>query len=497
MFGVGKIGYLLYPITHFFIFIVAFGQNNSYASVSRASFPSGFLFGTASSAPQYEGAATEDGRKPSIWDTFILSHLDRVADHSNASIADDQYHRYKEDVAIMKNLDFNVYRLSISWSRVLPEGSLKGGINQKGIDYYNNLINELLANGITPLVTLFHWDTPQALEDKYLGFLGPQIVEDFRDYANLCFNTFGDRVKIWLTVNEPLTFSTTYSTGTFAPGRCTNRTRCNAGNAATECYIVAHYQLLAHAAAVKVYREKYQVSQKGQIGIALNTAWVIPLTDSSDDLLAKARALAFQVGWFMEPLYHGSYPAEMVDRVGTRLPTFTKEESNLVKGSYDFIGMNYYTTLYVSHSVCQTFKVTYDSDRCVNGTDKRNGIPIGPMAGTWILVYPPGLKELLLYVKNKYNDPIMYITENGVIDSKIDDKFRVEYYQGHIAELSEAIKQGVKVKGYMAWSLLDNFEWIDGYTSRFGIVHIDYENGLKRTLRSSALWFKEFLKAQK
>ncbi|XP_065854962.1 beta-glucosidase 16-like [Euphorbia lathyris] len=434
----------------------------------------------------------------------------------------------------MKNLGFNVYRLSISWPRVLPEGSLKGGVNQKGIDYYNNLINELLANGITPIVTLFHWDTPQALEDKYLGFLGPQIVEDFRDYANLCFNTFGDRVKIWLTMDEPLTFSTAYSTGTFAPGRCTNRTRCNAGNAATECYIVAHYQLLAHAAAVKVYREKYQVSQKGQIGIVLNTAWVIPLTDSSDDLLAKARALAFQVVFdtlkVYEPLYHGSYPAEMVDRVGTRLPTFTKEESNLVKGSYDFIGMNYYTTLYVSHSVCQNFKVTYDSDRCVNGTgmlihiptlnyinahsifplltllslhfkiqhqNKRNGIPIGPRAGTWIFVYPPGLKELLLYVKNKYNDPTIYITENGVIDSNIDDKFRVEYYQGHIAELSEAKKQGVKVKGYMAWSLLDTFEWMDGYTSRFGIVHIDYENGLKRTLRSSALWFKEFLKVQK
>ncbi|WCJ19060.1 beta glucosidase 12 [Euphorbia peplus] len=503
MFGVEnkcnkRIGYLLCIITHFLVFIVAHGQNNSCPSFTRASFPQGFLIGSASASIQYEGAAAEDGKGPSIWDKFVATHRDRVADHRDPSVANDQYHRYKEDVAIMKDLGFEIYRMSISWPRVLPKGNLKGGVNQAGINYYNNLINELLANGIKPVVTLFHWDSPQALEDEYQGFLNRRIVDDFRDYADLCFKTFGDRVKMWLTMNEPLTFSTAYTTGIFAPGRCSNRTRCTAGDSAREPYIVGHNILLCHSAAVKVYREKYQNSQKGQIGIPLNTAWHLPLSpNSTEDQGAAARAVAFQLGWFMDPLYSGAYPPEMVKTVGNRLPTFTAEESKLLKGSYDFIGVNYYTTTYASPpSSCQPQDVpTYYTDRCVNDTGFRNGVPIGPLAGTWILIYPDGFKQLVLHIKNKYNDPVMYITENGVIEEKLDDKLRVDYYQNHLAKLSEAIKLGAKVKGYMLWSLLDNFEWVDGYTSRFGIVHIDFDSGLKRTLRSSALWFKSFMKA--
>ncbi|RVW93563.1 beta-glucosidase 12 [Vitis vinifera] len=469
----------------------------------RSCFPVGFVFGTASSSYQYEGAADEGGRGRSIWDTFTQKYPEKIKDHSSGAVADDLYHRYKEDVGIMKDVGFDAFRFSISWSRLLPSGKLSGGVNQEGINYYNNFINELLKNGLQPFVTLFHWDLPQALEDEYGGFLSPNIVNDFQDYAELCYRSFGDRVKHWITLNEPYTFSTMgYTYGICPPGRCSKwwSEDCIAGDSGTEPYLVSHHQLLAHAAAVKVYRDKYQVSQNGQIGLALNTPWIVPYYDTPADRNAANRALAFSYGWFMEPLNSGAYPTDMVNYIKNRLPEFSKVESLMVKGSYDFIGINYYSARYATDVPCKSENMSSYTDACVYLTYERNGVPIGPKAASdWLYVYPEGIGDILLYTKENFNNPIIYITENGIDELNtntilLEDNMRIDYYDQHLMFIRRAMTNGADVRGYFAWSLLDNFEWISGYTVRFGSYYIDYKDGLKRYPKSSAKWFKNFLK---
>ncbi|XP_061355852.1 beta-glucosidase 24-like [Gastrolobium bilobum] len=482
-------------------------SNDISTSLNRSSFPEGFIFGTASSSYQYEGAANDGGRGPSIWDTFTHNYPGKMDDRSNGDVAIDEYHRYKEDVEIMKNINMDAYRFSISWSRILPKGKLSGGVNKEGINYYNNLINELLAKDIQPFVTIFHWDLPQALEDEYGGFLSHKIVNDFRDYAELCFKEFGDRIKHWITLNEPWTFSTLgYAEGKMAPGRCSpwQNLNCIGGDSATEPYLVAHNQLLAHAAAVNVYKTKYQSSQKGWIGISLPCHWMVPLYDTESDHRAAQRALDFMIGWFMEPLTIGDYPSSMRSLVGSRLPKFSTYQGRLVKGSFDFIGLNYYTSYYATNAseLSQT-RPSYLTDSLVILSHERNGIPIGPKtASEWLFVYPKGIREMLLYTKTKYNNPLIYITENGMdefndstlsLEEALADTPRIDYYYNHLYYLQIAIKDGVNVKGYFAWSLIDNFEWCFGYTVRFGIIFVDYKNGLKRHPKMSAIWFRNFL----
>ncbi|XP_023516390.1 cyanogenic beta-glucosidase-like [Cucurbita pepo subsp. pepo] len=475
--------------------------------VRRSSFSKNFVFGSASAAYQFEGAAFEDSKGPSIWDNFTHQHPEKIYDHSNGDVALDQYHRYKEDVAILKKMGFNAYRFSIAWSRVLPKGKLSGGVNKKGIEYYNNLINELLRNGIQPFVTLFHWDTPQALEDEYGGFLGRQIVNDYRDYAELCFKEFGDRVKHWITLNEPWSFSMGgYAQGANAPGRCSSWQpyKCLGGDSGTEPYIVGHHQLLAHAAAVKVYKTKYQAYQKGVIGITLVTVWYTPNSNSEADKKAAIRALDFALGWYLHPITYGDYPPIMRELVKERLPKFSAAESASIKGSLDFLGLNYYTANYAKDNPnAPGQQPSYLTDYRADLSTDRNGVSIGPKFSevSWLAVYPQGLKELLIYTKTKYNDPLIYITENGYLEIEgptfeelINDKARVKYHHDHLYNLNEAIKAGVKVKGYFAWSFLDNFEWASGYAVRFGLNYIDYKNNLKRIPKLSAKWFENFLK---
>ncbi|XVF19215.1 hypothetical protein REPUB_Repub11eG0090400 [Reevesia pubescens] len=408
----------------------------------------------------------------------------------------------------MKEMGLDAYRFSISWSRVLPNGKLSGGVSKEGIRYYNNLINELLANGIQPFATLFHWDLPQALEDEYGGFLSPRIVDDFRDYAEVCFKEFGNRVKHWITLNEPWTYSNAgYAAGFFAPGRCSDwlKFNCTGGDSATEPYLVTHNQLIAHAAVVKVYRQKYQAIQKGIIGITLVSHWFIPFSNATHHKNAALRAIDFMFGWYMDPITFGNYPHSMRSLVGNRLPEFNKDQSEMVKGSFDFLGLNYYTANYASYAPkLNVRKPTYYTDSRTNLSTERNGIPIGEKTGSdWIYVYPRGFRDLLLYIKEKYNNPLIYITENGVgevnnatlpLKEALNDKMRIDYYYRHLFFLQNAMKDGVKVKGYFAWSLLDNFEWAFGYTVRFGINFVDYKDGLKRYPKLSAHWFKNFLK---
>ncbi|XP_042489606.1 beta-glucosidase 13-like [Macadamia integrifolia] len=476
------------------------------ASFNRSSFPVGFIFGTASSAYQYEGGAKEDGKRPSIWDVFTRKYPGKIRDLSNGDVAIDFYHRYKEDVAIMKGLGLDAFRFSISWSRVIPHGKVGQGINKKGVQYYNHLINELLSKGIKPFVTLLHWDLPQALEDEYGGFLSPRIIDDFQDYAELCFKEFGDRVKHWITLNEPVSFSYGgYNLGIKAPGRCSKWVgNCTSGNSATEPYLVTHHQLLAHAAAVKAYKDKYKASQKGKIGITLDAHWIMPYSNDISNKAAAKRALDFMFGWFMQPLTYGDYPQSMRSLVGNRLPKFSIKQSKMVKGSLDFIGLNYFTTNYAANvAFSNATKMSYSADSHTNITTSRNGIPIGPRtASDWLLVYPRGIWKFLLYTKQKYNNPTIYITENGIsefnnstqtLEEALADNRRIDYYYHHLLFLNKAIKEGVDVRGYFAWSLLDNFEWDYGYTVRFGINYVDYKNGLKRYPKHSAFWFKRFL----
>ncbi|CAL5031498.1 unnamed protein product [Urochloa decumbens] len=345
-----------------------------------------------------------------------------------------------------------------------------------------------ISAGVQPFGTLFHWDTPQALEDKYGGFLSPKIINDYKDYAEVCFKEFGDRVKHWITFNEPWTFSTSgYASGVAAPGRCSSWElgRCSVGDLGTEPYIAA---------------------QKGNIGITLISHWYVdPFSRSKLHYDAPRRAIDFQLGWFMDPLTKGDYPQSMRVLVGNRLPQFTEEQSGLVKGAFDFIGLNYYTTNYAYNLPPPNgLHVTYNTDARANLTGFRNGVPIGPRAASsWLFVYPRGFCELLLYVKEAYGNPTVYITENGIdehnnkslsLQEALKDDARIEYHHKHLVALQSAIRDGANVKGYFAWSLLDNFEWGNGYSVRFGINFVDYTDGLKRYPKKSAHWFKDFLK---
>ena len=306
-----------------------------------------FLWGTATAAYQIEGSyISVDGRTPSIWDTY--SHIPgKTVNNDTGDIADDSYVRFREDIKLMKAMGVNAHRFSLSWSRILPNDS--GVVNKKAINHYNRFIDELVKNDIQPMVTLYHWDLPEYLVQKYNGWLSNRIVADFSFYAKTCFAAFGDRVKFWMTVNEPLTFCNLgYVQGIDAPGRCSCRSKCVSGDAATEGYLAAHNVLNSHAAAVHLYRTKFQANQKGEIGIALNHDFAVPLTSSPEDIAAAERKNQFTMGWFADPIVFGKYPQVMRDIVGDRLPEFTAEESSLLRGSFDFWALNHYTTHYAS-----------------------------------------------------------------------------------------------------------------------------------------------------
>lgn len=472
--------------------------------MSRESFPKGFVFGTATSAYQVEGMAHEDGRGPSIWDVFVkVPGIE--AENATGEVTVDQYHHYKEDIDLMKKLNFDAYRFSISWSRIFPNGT--GKVNWKGVAYYNRLINYMLKRGITPYANLNHYDLPQALEERYLGWLSRRVVKDFEDYAEFCFATFGDRVKNWMTFNEPRVVADLgYNSGFFAPGRCSKAFgNCTAGNSATEPYIVTHNLILSHAAAVQKYREKYQEKQKGRIGILLDFVWYEPLTRGKADNYAAQRARDFHVGWYMHPLVYGEYPRTMQDNVGDRLPKFTKEEVKIVKGSIDFVGINQYTAYYIydSHQA-KPKDLGYQQDWNASFAFAKNGVPVGPRAHSyWLYNVPWGLYKAITYIKERYGNPPVILSENGMDDpgnvtlpNGLHDTTRINFYKGYLGALKRAIDDGANVEGYFAWSLLDNFEWRLGYTSRFGIVYVDYNN-LKRYPKMSAYWFQKLISKNK
>lgn len=464
------------------------------STLFRSDFPPNFTFGTATSAYQVEGASNEGGRGPSIWDSFARTQ-GKICDGSNGDIAVDQYHRYKEDVDLLAKLGFNAYRFSISWSRIFPDG-LGTSVNKEGIAYYNNLINSLLERGITPFITLYHWDLPLNLYDSMGGWLDKQIVKYFAIYAETCFANFGDRVKNWITLNEPLqTTVNGYVNGVHAPGR--------SQHVISEPYIVAHHLLLSHAAAVSIYRTKFQVKQGGQIGIAVDCEWAEPLSDRTEDKEAASRRVDFLLGWFLDPIFFGDYPETMCEKLGDNLPKFSEEDKKLIKNSVDFVGLNHYTSRFIAHSTNDK-EYHYEKAQGLDLIAEWDGGEIGQRAASpWLYVVPWGIRKTLNHIAQKYNNPPIYVTENGMDDEEndmctlhemLDDKLRVRYYKEYLASVALAIKDGTNVKGYFAWSLLDNFEWAVGYTKRFGLIYVDYKNNLSRHLKSSAYWFMRFLK---
>ncbi|MCL7047807.1 hypothetical protein MKW94_004036 [Papaver nudicaule] len=464
--------------------------------VTRKDFPPDFVFGVATSAYQVEGASNEGGRGDSIWDIFTRTE-GKILDGSNGDIAVDQYHLYKEDVELMSKLGFGAYRFSVSWSRIFPDG-LGTKVNEEGIAYYNNLINALLDKGMQPYLTLYHWDLPNHLQESVGGWLSDKIVKYFAIYAETCFASFGDRVKHWITLNEPLQTSVNgYVTGIFAPGR--------SENSSTEPYLAAHNQLLAHAAAVSIYNQKFKAQQGGEIGLVVDCEWAEAFSDKEEDKIAAARRIAFQLGWYLDPIYFGDYPEAMRERLGDLLPKFSDEDRELLRNSVDFLGINHYTTRLIAHVTTNSESAHFfDAQQMESIVEYPGGEAIGEKAASeWLYIVPWGIRSLLNYVAQKYHNPKIYITENGMDDEEdpkallhemLDDKKRVGYFKGYVAAVAQAIKDGVDVKGYFAWSFVDNFEWAQGYTKRFGLVYVDYKNGLRRHPKSSAIWFSRFLK---
>ncbi|OAX32161.1 glycoside hydrolase family 1 protein [Rhizopogon vinicolor AM-OR11-026] len=454
--------------------------------------PKDFIWGFATASFQIEGSTNVDGRGKSIWDDFS-KQPGKTMDGRDGDVATDSYRLWKEDIALLAQYGVKSYRFSLSWSRIIPLGGLDDPINPQGIAFYSNFIDTLLENDIIPFVTLYHWDLPQALHDRYGGWLNKdKIVQDYVRYAKVCFEAFGDRVKHWLTINEPWCISILgYGRGIFAPGRSSDRTKSPEGDSSTEPWIVGHNVILSHAYAVKLYREEFKAAQGGQIGITLNGDWSMPYDDSPQNVEAAQHALDVAIAIhqcfiLQDPIYLGHYPDYIKQMLRDRLPVFTLEELAVVKGSSDFYGMNTYTT-----NLCRA-----------GGNDEFQGFveytfsrPDGSQLGTqahcaWLQDYPEGFRY-------RYNLPI-YVTENGFavkdehmkpIEEALQDNDRVNYFKGITNSLKGAVlEDGIDVRAYFPWSFVDNFEWADGYITRFGVTYVDYKTQ-KRYPKESAKFF--------
>ncbi|KAK8959795.1 Beta-glucosidase 22 [Platanthera guangdongensis] len=488
---------LLAVLLIYFLPLVLGGLSSS--AITRGDFPEDFVFGSGTSAYQYEGAALEDGRALTLWDIF--TH-DGKPGGGTGDVASDGYHKYKEDIKLLYNTGIEAYRLSLSWSRLLPGG--RGTVNPKAVEYYNNVINELLKYGIPPHVTLHHMDLPLVFEQEYGGWLSPKIIDDFKEYADVCFREFGDRVTHWTTITEPNIYAMdSYDNGRFPPNRCSypfGKT-CKEGNSTTEPYIGAHNMILSHAAAVKLYRTKYQAIQKGKIGFNVYTIWSYPLTNSTEDKVATKRVLDFMPGWIISPMVFGDYPEIMRKNAGSRLPSFTESESKEVKGSFDFLAINYYFSIFVADNPNASKMAVRDinADMFAKFTVFEDDKPIPQLLPPGRIPNKPlGLLKMLKHIKTTYGNPPIYIHENGCglgESDTLNDTWRITYIGDHIGSIHKALRDGSDVRGYFTWSFLDVFELLAGYKSRFGLYHVDFASKeLTRVPKLSAQWYSDFLK---
>ncbi len=439
-----------------------------------AQFPDDFLWGAATASYQIEGAAKEGGRGESIWDRF--SHTPgKTRNGETGDVACDHYHRFSDDIALMSELGLRSYRFSVAWPRVLPQG--KGSPNQAGLDFYQRLIDELLARNIQPMVTLYHWDLPQAMQDRG-GWANRDTADYFADYAALLFYRVADRVRLWITHNEPwVTAYVGHAQGRHAPGAKDFPTAVQ----------VTHHLLLSHAKAVQIYREVQP--PQGKIGIALNLAPTYSQSDSTPDEQAARVADGFQNRWFLDPVLKGSYPRDMLEVYAGRYEAPAIQPADmalLAQNKIDFLGVNYYFRLVVRAPQKDDF---FEETKPVDASLTDMGWEI----------FPEGLYRLLVRLDTDYGHLPIYITENGaafkdrtITDGIIDDAQRVEFIENHLRQAWRAIRDGVDLRGYFLWSLMDNFEWSYGYSKRFGIVHVDYETQ-RRTWKRSAHWYRHVI----
>ncbi|KAL0901709.1 hypothetical protein ABMA27_006894 [Loxostege sticticalis] len=457
---------------------------------SNYTFPKDFVFGVSTAAVQIEGAWNIDGKSESIWDHLIHNNKSFVKDGSNADVAADSYHLYKRDAEMVQELGVDIYRFSISWPRILPTG-LTNQINPLGIQYYSNLIDELLKRDIIPMVTIYHWDLPQKLQDIG-GWTNAHIVDYYTDYANILFKNFGSRVKYWVTFNEPMQTCLEGYGGTYrAPAL--NR------HGIAE-YLCTHNLLKAHASVFHLFNETYRPVFGGQIGMSIDSNWAEPKTNSPRDREAAELYLKTHMGWYAHPVYssEGNYPPELIKLVDeksrqqnytrSRLPKFSPEEVAYIRGTADFFGLNHYTTYLLSMADSEVGAIpSHENDVGI----VRVQDPKWPSksSSSWLKVVPFGFRRLLKYITKTYNNVPIIVTENGYADfSGVDDSARVSYYSHYLNALLHAIHEDrSNVKGYFAWSLMDNFEWDDGYVSRFGLYLVDFKSPNKtRTAKHSA-----------
>lgn len=447
------------------------------AALTRASFPTNFVWGTATAAYQIEGATRQDGRGASIWDTF--SHTPgKTWEGQHGDVACDHFHHYRQDVALMRDMGLNGYRFSLSWPRVLPNGA--GMVNQKGLDFYDRLVDELLENGIQPYATLYHWDLPQALQDAG-GWKNRVTAQRFAEYADVVSRRLGDRVKGWITLNEPWCSAILgYITGYHAPGE----KDLVGGVRAT------HHLLLAHGLAMPVLRRNV-TRPDAEFGITLSLNYFEPGDDSNQAQEAAMMSDVAANGLFLEPLFKGQYPALLMDMFKSIMP-IEPDDMDLISGPLDFLGVNYYF---------RTMPLSIEDPFSLKFTNYMP--PESKYTAMGWEVYPQGLFKLLTRFHKEYNPAKIYITENGAAfdDTLIDDPDRpvvhdpdrLDYLREHFAAAQQAISEGVPLAGYFVWSLLDNFEWAFGYSKRFGITYVDYATQ-RRILKDSGRWYREFLR---
>jgi beta-glucosidase len=439
-------------------------------------FPPDFLWGAATAAYQIEGSPLADGAGASIWHRF--SHTPgRTANGDTGDVACDHYYRYASDIGLMRELGLQAYRLSIAWGRIYPEG--KGRINQAGLDFYSRLTDELLEAGIIPNVTLYHWDLPAALDDRG-GWLNPDIAEWFGDYAATMFDALADRVPMWATINEPLVvMDGGYMNGNLAPGH----------RNMYEAPIVTHNLLRAHGRGVQAFRARN--ARDSRIGLVVNLDRKYPASDSRQDEEAVARAHAYGNEQYLDPVLLGRYPAKLREIFGDAWPDWPDEDLALIKQPLDYVGVNYYTRLVVKHDETHP-PINVGVEPQVDALHTEMGWEVFPLA----------LTHILTWLKERYGDIPLYITENGsafmdppeAIDGRIEDPLRVEYLRSHLHAIRDAIQQGVNLRGYFAWSLLDNYEWSHGYTKRFGIVHVNYPTQ-ERTIKDSGRYYSRIIES--
>jgi beta-glucosidase len=437
-------------------------------------FPDRFLWGAATSAYQIEGATRADGAGPSIWDRF--SHTPgKIVNGDTGDVATDHYHRYRSDVELMAQLGLTSYRFSIAWGRILPEGT--GKVNAAGLAFYDKLIDALLARNIAPMVTLYHWDLPEAL-DARRGWLNRDIAGWFAEYASTCFRAFDDRVTRWVTLNEPWVIAHEgYGIGTHAPGHREFR----------EVPLVTHNLLRSHGAAVQAYH----ADGKHEIGLVVNLEPKYPASDSAEDIAATARADAYMNRQYLDPVFRGEYPRELVDAFGDAWPDFPDTDWSLIQMPFDFLGVNYYSRNVVRDAPGE---LPLRAARVRQEGNLHTEMD-------WE-VFPAALTRMLVWIRDRYGNHPLYITENGAafddpdraMNGVIEDPLRVTYLRDHLRAAHDAMSQGVDLRGYYAWSLLDNFEWAFGFSKRFGIVRVDFDT-LERTPKSSARFYAEVIRS--